>query len=213
MKHAKTPGKGLSGKLVALLLALTLVIGCVAGGTVAWLTANGGTVTNTFTFGDIDITLEETNTTRQFKVIPGVPIAKDPKVTVQAGSEACWLFVKVEESTNWPTELSYQVISGDNGWTELTNAETGAKVYYREVAASESNQEFYVLQGSDAKEELKNGVVNVADTLTKEDITAFKDNAPTLTFTAYAVQYSKDGTSNFTAAEAWQKVTENTPTP
>ena len=31
-------------------------------------------------------------------MIPGKTLAKDPMVTVEAGSEACYLFVKVEET-------------------------------------------------------------------------------------------------------------------
>ena len=45
---------------VALLVAIALLIGCAAGGTMAWLTMQTGTITNTFTVGDINITLDET---------------------------------------------------------------------------------------------------------------------------------------------------------
>ena len=70
------------------LLALVLVIGCVAGGTVAWLVAKTDPVVNTFTYGNINIALAET-TGEDYKIIPGKDISKDPKVTVKGGSEAC----------------------------------------------------------------------------------------------------------------------------
>lgn len=75
-------------KSLALLVAVVLVIGCVIGGTLAWLTDSTEQVKNTFTTSDIDITLTETTGT-EYKMVPGYTIAKDPKATVLAGSEEC----------------------------------------------------------------------------------------------------------------------------
>ena len=178
--------RSVSSKAFAAVLALVLVLGCALGGTVAWLVAESGPVTNTFTYGDININLEET-TGSSYKIIPGVDIAKDPKVTVEADSEACWLFVKVEETGTFVDgKVTYSVA---DGWTALTGQ---PGVYYREVGAVTADTDFYVL---------KDNVVKVSDTLTKEDI---KDipTGPTLTFTAYAVQ--KDGIAD--AATAWSKI-------
>lgn len=97
-------------KSFALILALVLVVGCVVGGTVAWLTATSDTVTNTFTTSDIKVQLKETKT--NFKMIPGYTIEKDPKATVLAGSEECWLFVKLEKSTNFDSYLTYEMADG-----------------------------------------------------------------------------------------------------
>lgn len=74
-------------KTFIIALCLALVVAFAAGGAIAWLTATTGTVTNTFTVGNIDIDLTETTT--DYKMVPGNTIAKDPKVTVKAGSEAC----------------------------------------------------------------------------------------------------------------------------
>ena len=49
-------------KPLALILALVLTIGGVIGGTVAWLIATPDPVINTFTYGDINIELDETDT-------------------------------------------------------------------------------------------------------------------------------------------------------
>lgn len=177
-----------SSKAFAAVLALALVIGCAVGGTVAWLTAQTGPVVNTFTYGDIDIELTETKPeNQQAKIIPGVDIEKDPKVTVKANSEACWLFVKVEEAGTFVDgKVTYSIA---DGWKALTGQHG---VYYREVGAVTADTDFSILKGD---------VVKVSDTLTKEDI---KDitTKPTLTFTAYAVQ--KDGITD--AATAWAKV-------
>ena len=80
-------------------------------------------VKNTFTVGDINIGLTETTT--DYKMVPGNTIAKDPTVTVKAESEACWLFVKVTESENLDTFITYAIAEG---WTKLQDG-----VYYREV--------------------------------------------------------------------------------
>lgn len=177
-----------SGKAFAAVLALALVLGCALGGTVAWLVANSDTVTNTFTYGDINIALTETKpVSREAKIIPGMDIEKDPKVTVKANSEACWLFVKVAETGTFVVgKVTYSIA---DGWTALPGQ---PGVYYREVGAVTADTGFSIL---------KDNVVKVSDTLTKEDI---KDipTGPTLTFTAYAVQ--KDGIAD--AATAWSKI-------
>ena len=87
-------------KIAALIAAIVLVIGCTAGGTVAWLVSKPNAITNVFTVGNINATLTETAT--EFKIVPGVVIAKDPVATVTANSEDCYLFVKLTEE-NWPT--------------------------------------------------------------------------------------------------------------
>ena len=178
---------GISTKAFAALLAVTLLVGSAIGGTLAWLTSKSDSLVNTFTIGNVAITLEET-TGNDYKVTPGVPVAKDPKVTVTAGSEACWVFVEIQESENWPDGLTYEPAAG---WTPLTSE---AGVYYRDVASNPTqNQDFYVLAGDDKH---PNGIVKV-----DEDITSLDANTK-LTFTAYAIQ--KEGIE--TAEDAWDKL-------
>lgn len=181
--------KGVSGKVFALVLAAALVLGAGIGGTLAWLTDKTDPITNTFTVGDINIELTETTggTSKQFKMVPGNQIAKDPKVTVKAGSEACWLFVKIDKSTNFDTYLTYEVDT--SVWTKLEGVtET---VYYREVAAATSDTTYSVLVDDR---------VSVSEDVTKAQMNELTSATyPTLTFTAYAVQKDNVGT----AAEAW----------
>ncbi len=189
-------------KTFALLLSLVLVFGVVAGGTLAWLTQKTDSVVNTFTYGDINITLDET-TGNDYKIIPGVNIHKNPKVTVTANSEACYLFVKVQVE-NWPTlveadgttkKVSYAIA---DGWTAL---EGQSGVYYREVSATDAKNgtSYNVLAGDTT---YTDGVVTVSENLTKTDVNGLKANQPKLTFTAYAVQ--KDGIAD--VATAWSKI-------
>lgn len=192
MKHVANRRSVGSRTLVAL-LAVVLVIGCVAGGTVAYLIDKTTPVTNTFTFGDINIKLEE-NTT-EYKIVPGVDIDKDPFVTVIGGSEKCYLFVKVEEK-NWPVDaagnkkLTYE-IAGANDW-QAVPGETN--VYYQVVESQATNKVIPVLKGN---------VVHASTALTKNDIVTDQSKLPQLIFTAYAVQY--DAITDVAAAWAQAK--------
>ena len=176
-------------KLMALVLALTLVLAAywAVGGTAAWLAAKSEPIASTFTFGDINITLKETDRQeRPTKIIPGVDIPKVLKVTVQANSVDCWLFVKVEEAGTFVDgKVTYSI---DDGWT-TGNGAIPEGVYYREVKGVTADKVFPVLKGDK---------ITVSKELTKEDIRNIADE-PTLTFTAYAVQ--REGIN--TAADAW----------
>lgn len=169
-------------------LALVLVFAVAVGGVVAWLTATTGPVKNTFTVGDINITLTETGAVdgkKSYQVIPGDTQKKDPKVTVKAGSEDCWLFVEIDETKNTMTVNGETVKIVDyaiaTGWTQGDGTKIPANVYYRSVtgltAAGASDAVFSVLA---------NDQVTINDNVTKGQITA--TNQPTLTFTAAAVQ-------------------------
>ena len=211
MKNRKTRS-AMRRMLFTLALVLVVAVASV-GGTIAWLKVETTPVVNTFTVGDINITLTETGTTtvdgkqtKQFKIIPGTNLEKDPVVTVKKGSEDCYLFVQVVEA-NWPTakeadnttlKVRYEIATG---WTLVTGT---TNVYYREVSANaDSDQPFDVLKTlvNDTTNNKKYTVL-VSENLTKEEATQIGKNAPTLTFTAYAVQ--KDNINS--AADAWSKV-------
>lgn len=174
-------------KTLALVLALTLLVAGVVGGTLAWLTDRTAEVKNTFTVGDINIGLTETTT--DYKMVPGNTIAKDPTVTVKANSEACWLFVKVTESTNLKDFITYAIAEG---WTALPDVNG---VYYREVPASAADQTFSVLAGD---------AVTVKSDVTKTMLETAKTDAPTLTFKAYAIQKEHFATAD----AAWAEVSK-----
>lgn len=172
-------------KIAISIVAVALVLCCAIGGTLAWLTDKTDPVVNTFTVGDINIELKET--TSDYKMVPGNTIAKDPKVTVKANSEDCYLFVKVTKSGNFDQFLTYAMA---DGWTQY---EGTTDVWYRTVPASNANQEFEVL---------KDSKVTVKGTVTKEMMTSSDFTNPTLTFKAAAVQ-----TANLTLAQAYVEAT------
>ena len=174
-------------KALFIMLSAALIVCATVAGTLAWLTDTTDPVVNTFTVGDINITLTESDGL-DLKMVPGQPIEKDPKVTVKDGSEACWLFVKIEKSANFDSFMKFEMA---DGWNALTGHEG---VYWREVAATTADTDISVL---------KDNKVMVLETVTKTMLEGAKTNAPTLTFTAYAVQ--KDGIND--ATTAWGKVT------
>lgn len=192
-------------KTLTILATLALVAAISIGGTLAYLTAKTDAVTNTFTVGNVAITLDESKLendgtldtatrvqTNSYKMIPGNTVAKDPAVAVTAGSEACWLFVKVEETTGLTNYLSYTV---DTNWTALTGT---PGVYYRSVNATDANNgvKYFVL---------KDNEVSILNTVTQEMMNAITNKTtaqPELTFTAYAVQSANVAT----VAAAWDAV-------
>lgn len=181
-------------KTIAVVLALVLVICCAVGGVLAWLTDTTAPIKNTFTVGNVKIDLAESNNLN-LKMIPGKDIEKDPKVTVEAGSEACWLFVKVEKSNNFDDFMTYTMAEG---WNQLKDADGNdvSGVYYRVVGTAATDTTFNVI---------KDNTVTVKTSVTQnmmDNITNGSATAPTLTFTAYACQ-----SAGFdTPAAAWAEV-------
>lgn len=196
-KHSRRRRRSTWGiKAFVLSLAVSLMVFSLIGGSIAWLMTETEPVKNIFTYGDIDITLEET-TGDKYKMTPGKTLAKDPKITVLADSEDCWLFVKVEESAVEKLSDYIDYIIAD-GWTALDGV---PGVYYREVDNSAENVTYSVLAGDK---------VTVKDSVTKEMLEKLDDsNYPTLTFTGYAVQRDANIAAIDTAAEAWALIGSN----
>lgn len=141
--------------LVPVLCILMMLIGGFA--TWAYLTSQDSVV-NTFTVGNVKITLDEKdvdNDTKtednvtvdgvvrdhanKYKLIPGGTYEKDPTVHVAAGSETCWVYVTVEISPEFAAieseEAGKSIVSqmAAIGWSRVTNDEAGNTVYaYKE---------------------------------------------------------------------------------
>ena len=213
--------KSISMKLVVLLLAVVLVFGCAVGGTLAWLMDTTTTVTNTFTSGNIDITLDEAKvdpdgnfmkgeskvgtlteadrvTSNQYQAIPGKTYSKDPTLTVVKGNEKCYLFVKFVQTGNPDTYYTYDfALDNDgSGWTKGTGTDgVPTDVWYiivEETKADATDDTVFHL--------LVNDTIRVKDTVTSANMT--NASAAKLEWTAYAVQYMNDTTA-FTPEQAW----------
>ena len=203
-------------KIVVLLLCAVLLIGASVAGTLAFLTSKA-TVTNSFTVGKVvlgedgkagldeakvdeygvAVTPAERVTENTYKLIPGHTYTKDPTVHVGANSEACWLFVKVEngianiEAATTTGEDPYTSIADQivaNGWKKL-DGETN--IYYKEAAKTGDTGADYVVFGN-FRLATDAAVANYA--------------SAKITVTAYAIQ--KDG---LTVTEAWAALEEAYP--
>ena len=169
-------------KAILLISALLILTACI-GTTLAILSSRSRPVHNTFTVGEIQLTLTE-SVAGDFMMIPGVSHTKDPRITVKGGSESCWLFCKITEGGDLDIYMDYAI---DEGWTPLAS---DSDVFWREVGASDSNVTFPILEGD---------VITVRDTVTEQQLASITTE-PTLTFFAYAIQ--REGVS--TAQDAWQ---------
>ncbi len=200
------PRRKIGKSLLAMFMAVVLAMGAMIGGTLAYLTQKTDPVVNTFTYGDINITLTETEgtelseNTRQFKMIPGETIAKNPIVTVKAGSEACWLYVKLEKSENFDEFMTFAMA---DGWTQLPGYDD---VWYwtEHLEATTADTPYQVI---------KDNTVTVKPEVTKTMLNALTDETrPTLTATAYAVQYSATQEALSSAENAWKQVPQEVAT-
>lgn len=211
--------KSVKKAIIAALCAGTLVVGSVAG-TMAYLTAQDS-VTNTFTVGNVAITLDEQNVdgkdakgnanvdlerdqANSYQLFPGKSYTKDPTVHVNEKSEDCWLFVKVEngiadlEATEEMGETGYKKIATqitNNQWTALNGV---ANVYYKEVAKTAPNRDYEVFGNFKIAGDGVVGGEKPEDYTGTDKYLGEYENAE-IVVTAYAVQ--KDGFNN--AADAW----------
>ena len=134
-------------KILTMMGVIALTAAIAIGGTLAYLTSTAE-VKNTFTVGKVAITLDEADVdvygapienaarvrANEYKLIPGHEYTKDPTVHFAAGSEASWLFVKVENgiaAIEADTTIADQITT--NGWAALTGVDG---VYYKQVGAN-----------------------------------------------------------------------------
>ena len=189
--------------------AVLLVVGSVAA-TMAYLTSQTQTITNTFTVGNVAITMDEsvtdlygvvtsgkTTAGNAYKLIPGHTYTKDPTITVVANSEKCYLFVEVVNglsaievaadatAAEGETETIAEQMA-DNGWINLSG-----NIWYYENAV-ETNAEDQTVSVF--------GTFTIAGTADVSGYATTNDANDTnkITVTAYAVQ--ADGFANAQAA-------------
>ncbi len=191
MKKNKT-----SLRVIALVAVLALTMGAVIGGTLAYLMDKTDPIVNTFTYGNIDIKLEETTGDTYENLVPGQEVSKDPTITVLGGSKNCWLYVQLDESENFDDFMTYAM---NTDWTQLEGYDN---IWYQSVNESEEDQTFQVLAGD---------IVTVRPEVTKEMVEALTD-MPTLTVTAYAVQRDAEQDALSSALNAWLQVPQEVAT-
>ena len=199
-------------KLVIAVVALALALISFASVSLAWLVSKPDPVINTFTVGNIEITIDEADVddsdkdnditdrdkANSYKLVPGQTYDKDPTVHVtSATTEKCYIFVKIENNLK---TLGLEVASGEKtidaqiealGW----NAVNGhADVYYQVYDPAVATKDFKVF------ETFTIGGENV----TKTTLAQVKSST-IVSITAYAIQYASfesDVTSAWTTVYA-----------
>lgn len=206
-------------RTVAILMACTLILGATVGVTFAWLISGPKAVVNTFVAGKVAITLDEAKVDKsgtaasgaqrvqanEYTLIPGHSYDKDPTVHIEAGSEPCYVFVKVDNEIAQMEDpgntVANQILA--NGWVQLTGV---SNVYYFKTKSGkntsvtvDANGMITVPSGSNVdlvvfeKFAINGATVNNA---------LINDSANRkITVTAYAIQ----ALGSTSAADAWTK--------
>lgn len=178
-------------KILALALAAVMLVCTTVAATVAYLTSKTEVVKNTFTVGNVVITLDEAKvdangkkvtpeervTANSYKLLPNHEYDKDPTVHVGANSEDCWVFVQVKNEIK--NALKADLVIGAE-W-EVFNAEKGI---YASKAIRKANDNIVVFNGFQVSDKIDNATLATY-------------SGKTITIEAYAIQ--ADG---FTTAQA-----------
>lgn len=207
-------------KLLTLVCCAALLVCVTIAGTVAYLTSTDE-VKNTFTVGQVKITLDEAKVgtdgkaltgdsakrvkENEYKLMPGHVYDKDPTVTVQAGSEES--YVKMVVTVSNAKELDK--IFKDHQITDLTTVVGGydsnewtLNSTSKDNTANTRTYVFYyksTVSAGESDNVLDDlfETITVPSGLTNDEITTIENM--TITVKAYAIQ--KDGFD--TADKAW----------
>lgn len=173
-------------------LAMLLVCVLSVSATLAYLFKQSETVTNTFSVGNVDISLDEADvddstsgkdrdTENKYKLTSGATLAKDPTVHVSRYSEEAYIFVKVVV-----TDAVKNVLVDDS--------ETGS-------IASQMAPNWTLLDGEDNVYYYKNTVSGL-----KSDGTAGANEVDLVVFNTISVKKSATGAQLAQAAVAGQSI-------
>lgn len=185
--------------LVLTLCAVLLVVATVMG-TLAYLTAETQEITNTFTVGQVALTLDEApvneygeevdgarRAQNAYKLIPGNSYKKDPTVHVTGNSENSWILVKVTNGIS-ALEAADNTIASQitaKGWLPVDGTND---VFYQEYTKQATDKDYVVFES-----------FKIANDANTKEAWA---NPGVVTVIAYAVQKANVAT----AKEAWDLV-------
>lgn len=202
-------------KLLALAMCAVLLVVSTVFVTVAFLTSQDD-VTNTFTVGNVVITLDEADVDtdgkviegadrvkeNKYKLIPGHNYVKDPTVHVGADSEDCYLFVTVD---NGIANIEAEDVKNEDGTVAVPvkiATQMEAKGWY--PVTGETNVYYYGTKTAATAVSAGDnipvfGAFTVDGGLAYDDVNAYVDE--TIVVNAYAIQ--KDGMNANDPAGIW----------
>lgn len=194
-----------------LITVLAMLLVCVLSvtATLAYITTKSDTVKNTFTIGNVAITLDEAKVgpdgkaiptedrvrENKYKLVAGKTYDKDPTVHIDAGSENAWVVVKVEIDESVAAvidvnNITSQIVPAQNAkWVSVGTGSATVK-YYAYKTESKAGDDLVVFE-----------TITTKSTATSTDFTKITDE-DAIEITAYAVQ--ADGITNYT--EAWNAI-------
>ena len=201
-------------KAILMVVCAMLLVAASVMGTLAYLTSTPEAVVNTFTVGNVAITLDEADVDEYgypvldeyaewvdrvientYKLVPGHEYIKDPTIHVAPTSEDCYLFVTIDNEIAEIEDTSKTVASQmeAKGWAPVAGENN---VYFYIGNAEEASYPLAVSGGSDKVVFEKFTVAGDVDNDTLADY-----EGATITITAYAIQ--ADSLGDKTAAEIW----------
>lgn len=234
--------KNMKKILLTMVAAMLLVVMSVAG-TLAYLTSTSQEVKNTFSVGNVNIKLDEAKVTgdgttlatpaervleNTYKLQPGLTYLKDPTVTVEKGSEACYVRMQVTitdysklqsafpDAEYWDGNVFLLEKLVDNTWDKATwmpqvdklanvtknDTSVTYEFWYKDTVA-QNNADDTVLD--DLFEKIK-----MPDDMTNTELSFLKDLK--INVIAHAIQ--AEGFTNQAAAwAAWTDATKETAKP
>ena len=123
-------------KITAIALVVCLVAVAVVGGSLAYFT-DEEKATNTFTVGNVDITLTEPKwDVEKATLIPGREIAKDPTITVGEKSQDAYVFLKMDMNKYVSLVNLMGVDAYKNGVGGLTGTYPGFTAFVQNLASN-----------------------------------------------------------------------------
>ena len=216
-------------KKLMTVLALVLVIAMSVAGTYAYLTSQD-TVTNTFTVGNVAITLDEAEVdangnvvsndrvdANSYKLLPGHKYTKDPTIHVDANSEDCFIRAKVTLTNadkwiaiaaNYADGKIENIIKGtdDNLWwvSGPQVNEDGTVTYtfvYKNEAKAESLKRVWQ-SGTDGNDLVLFNQIVIPEGLTNEEIATVANTEITVVAEAIQADGFAESSNDATAAAA-----------
>ncbi len=200
--------KNRTTKILAIALAVVTLALAACIGTLAWLYDTKTIAAESFTVGEVYISVNDVSDAT-LHIVPGDTDELKPQVTVEAGSEPAYVFVKANESmgdlsvANGETFASYITYSFDaTNWKEVPGE---AGVYYTTVGGATDT-----LKVGEAIDILTDDSVTYVENVTNAQLKAVQDGgeAPSLGFTVYACQQLKDKDNLHTVELAWTIIEE-----
>lgn len=199
-------------KMIGLLLVAILLVSGTFLATMAYLTSTTEKVTNTFTLGQVKITLDEeklgedgepletperTEEGNSYKLLPGHTYVKDPTVHVDEESEDSYvrIIMTMDKQTELDTFFANQGFAPfftvediweEQPWEWADPAETTRKIEFRLKEVAKAGEDYVLFK-----------TITIPSTLTNEQAAALK--GLNLKFEAHAIQV--DGFAD--AAAAW----------